>query len=134
MLRQVTRKAHDLVNEVQQAFDDRAVRVQSRLEHTAVIDELTVPPLHRTGHAADLQVTQTQRLADVTQRALWPVGDDGRGDGRSLTSILLVDVLDDLLATLVLEVDIDIRRLVPLLRDKPLDQRLHAIRIDLGDA
>ena len=47
---------------------------------------------------------------------------------------LRVDVLDDLLAPLVLEVDVDVGRLVALGRDEALEQQPAAHRIDRGDA
>ena len=47
---------------------------------------------------------------------------------------LAVDVLDDLFAPLVLEVDVDVGRLAPLAADEALEQQVHARRIDLGDA
>ena len=47
---------------------------------------------------------------------------------------LLVDVLDHLLAPLVLEIDVDVGRLAPLGRDEALEQEVDAIGIDLGDA
>ena len=39
-----------------------------------------------------------------------------------------------LLAPLMLEVDVDVRRLVALLGDEALEQHAHARRVDLGDA
>ena len=46
---------------------------------------------------------------------------------------MLVDVLDHLLAPLVLEVDVDVGRLVALGRDEALEQEVDANRIDRGD-
>src|SRR5207245_7030798 len=42
--------------------------------------------------------------------------------------------LDHLFAPLMLEVDIDVGRLVALARDETLEQHLHTRRIDRGDA
>ena len=47
---------------------------------------------------------------------------------------LLVDVLDDFFAPLVLEVDVDVGRLVALLGDEALEQHVAARRVDFGDA
>ena len=47
---------------------------------------------------------------------------------------LRVDVLDHFLAPLVLEVDVDVGRLVALPRDEALEQHAHARGIDFGDA
>ena len=51
-----------------------------------------------------------------------------------MAAILGVEVLDDLLAPRVLEVDIDVGRLGALARDEALEQHRHARRVDLGDA
>lgn len=46
----------------------------------------------------------------------------------------LIDPLQDDLAALMLEVDIDVRRLAPLLGDEALEQQVVALRVDGGDA
>ena len=51
-----------------------------------------------------------------------------------MAPILLVDVLHDFFAPLVLEVDVDVGRLVALLGDEALEQQIHAGRIDFGHA
>ena len=45
-----------------------------------------------------------------------------------------VDPLDHLLAPLVLEIDVDVGRLVALGRDEALEQQVDARRVDRGDA
>ena len=77
---------------------------------------------------------EAERLADVAHRALRAVGDDGGGERGAVAAVLRVEVLDHLLAPLVLEVDVDVGRLVALARDEALEQHRHARRIDLGDA
>ena len=51
-----------------------------------------------------------------------------------MPAIPVINILDDLFAAFVLEVHIDIRRFIALLRDKPLHKRRHTPRIYLGDA
>jgi len=51
-----------------------------------------------------------------------------------IAAVTLVDVLNHFFAPLVLEVDIDIRRLFPLGGDEALKQQIVAVGIDLGDA
>ena len=133
MLRQVARKPDQFPDEEQEPLDDRAARVETRLEDAAFVDFVTVPPLHRTRQAADLQLGQTECLADVAQRTPWPIGNDGSRQRGSMPAVLGIDVLDDFLAPLVLEVDVDVRRLVAFFRDKAFDKHGHARRIDLGD-
>ena len=93
-----------------------------------------VPPLHRPREPLDLPSIEAQRLADVAHRAARAVRDDGGRERRALAAVLLVDVLDDFLAALVLEVDVDVGRLVAFARDEALEQQRHARRVDLGDA
>jgi len=49
-------------------------------------------------------------------------------------AVLRIDVLDRLLAPLVLEIDVDVGRLVALARNESLEQQRHARGIHLGDA
>ena len=84
--------------------------------------------------AATCSASRPMRLGDVAQRAARPVADHGGGERRALATVLRIDVLDDLLAPLVLEVDVDVGRLVALARDEALEQQRHPRGIDLGDA
>ena len=93
-----------------------------------------VPPRDRLGDGVHLPRIEIERLADVAQRALGPVGDQRGRQRGAVAPVLFVDVLDDLLAPLVLEVDVDVGRLVALLREEALEQQFLLRRIDLGDA
>ena len=55
------------------------------------------------------------------------IGDDGGGEPGAVAAIAGIDILDHLLAPLMLEVDVDIGRLFALGRDETLEQK-----IDLG--
>ncbi len=48
--------------------------------------------------------------------------------------LVLVDLLDDLFAPLVLEIDVDVGRLVALVGQEALEQDFVLVGIDLGDA
>ena len=52
------------------------------------------------------------------------------GHARAVAAVFLVDVLDDLLAALVLEVDVDVRRLAAGGADEPLEQQVDLGRVD----
>src|SRR3546814_16353093 len=62
------------------------------------------------------------------------VADDSGGQRRALAAVLAIDVLHDFLASLVLEVDVDVRRLLALGGDEALEQQVRARRVDLCDA
>ena len=51
-----------------------------------------------------------------------------------MAAVFVVDVLDHLLAPLVLEIDVDVGRLLALLGDETLEQEIDLLGIDLGDA
>ena len=67
---------------------------------------------------------EAQRLADLADGAAGAVADDGGADRRPLAAVAVVDVLDHLLAALVLEVDVDVGRLVAAGRDEALEQQV----------
>ena len=62
------------------------------------------------------------------------IADDVGDHRRVLAAVLRVDVLDDLLAPVVLDVEIDVGRLGALPREEALEEQTHAHGIDRGDA
>src|SRR5688572_3430558 len=58
---------------------------------------------------------------------------DSGTDGRAVPPIAIIDVLDHLLAPLVLEINIDIGRLVALLGDESRKEKFALLWIDLRD-
>ena len=62
----------------------------------------SIPPLVPLGHAVDGLRLESERLADVAQGTSGPVRDDGPGEGRAVTAILSIQILDDFLPALVL--------------------------------
>ena len=77
---------------------------------------------------------ETERLADVAYRTLGTIRDERRGERCTIASVFRVDVLHDLLAPLMLEIDIDIGRFVALAGNETLEQCRNARGIDFGDA
>ncbi|MNL70547.1 hypothetical protein D3C87_1955660 [compost metagenome] len=65
---------------------------------------------------------QTQDLAHLAEGAAGTEMDDGGGDAGAMAAIAFVDMLDDLFAPLVLEVDVDVGRLVAVLGQETLEQ------------
>jgi hypothetical protein len=53
-----------------------------------------------------------ERLAHLADGAAAAIADDGADDRRAVAAVAVIDVLDHLLAPLVLEIDVDIGRLV----------------------
>ncbi len=108
--------------------------IEAALLRQALIDAALAPAPDARRERADRVLGEAERLADLAHRAARAVVDHGRGDAGVLAAVLPVDVLDDLLAPLVLEVDVDVGRLVALGRDEALEQEIEALGVDLGDA
>ena len=134
VLRQVAGKSHEVAGERDEPHDERVVGIEARLADARGLDAAAVPPREHAGQPVDLRQVEAQRLADVADRALRPVRDERGGERRAVAAVLAVHVLHDLLAPLVLEVDVDVGRLVPLAADEALEQHAHPRRVDLGDA
>src|SRR5215211_3055572 len=84
--------------------------------------------------SAITRVRRGSEASSPTRRAAAAIGDHGRGKAGAVAAIALVDVLDHLLAPLVLEIDVDVGRLAPLGGHEALEQKIDALGIDLGDA
>ncbi len=128
MLRQMARKADDDVHQRDQPLNHRIVGIEAGLAQPLRPHAPAVPPGQALGQPVHLGEVQPQRLAHVAQRTLGTVGDDGGSQCCAVATVFAVDILNDLLASLVLEVHVDVRRLVALFRDEPLEQHLHARR------
>ena len=71
----------------------------------------------------------------TSRAALRPrVADDGGGEACARAAVAAIDVLDHLLAALVLEVDIDVRRLAALAGDEALEEEVDLGRVDGSDS
>src|SRR5262249_49384229 len=75
---------------------------------------------------------KAENLADLADGAAAAIADHGGGKPRALAAVMLVDVLNDLFAPFVLEIDVDIRRLTTLGRNETLEQKISFLGIDLG--
>ena len=73
-------------------------------------------------------------LADLAQRRAAAIADHRGGEPGALAAVFPVDILDHLLAPLMLEIDVDIRRLLARGADEALEQEIHMGGIDGGDA
>ena len=76
---------------------------------------------------------EAEYLGHLAKRAARAIGDHRRGQPGPGPPVSGIDMLDHLLAALMLEIDIDIGRLAARLADKTLEQGLRAVGIDRGD-
>ena len=112
VLGQVAWEALQLAGECHQPRNQRILRVEAGFPDAGRIDTAPVPPREYASEPLDLREIEAKRLAHVAHRALRPVGDERGGQRGALAGIFPVDVLHHLLAPLMLEVDVDVGRLV----------------------
>ena len=135
VLRQMAREADDLARQRRDLLHAPAVADRARLRVTASCDTDPPPPPQIEDDSAPMVSSrQAEGLADLADGRAAAIGDHGGGDAGALAAVFAVDVLDHLLAPLVLEIDVDVGRLAPLRRDEALEQQIGAVGIDLGDA
>ena len=95
---------------------------------------LVAPPFERLGYGVHAVQREAQGLAHVTHRRAGTIGDHLSRDPRPLPAVFVVDVLKDLFATLVLEINVDVRRLVALAGTETLEEHVNSVRIHRGHA
>ncbi len=134
MLRQVARKTQQFLGQRQQFMRHGRIGVESIFLHAFSIDLAAIPPLMQLGEAVERIEIHTQRLAHILQGRTRMIDHHRRRQRGAMAPILVVDILHDFLAPLVLEIHVDIGRLVALFRDEALEQQRGHRRIDLGDA
>src|SRR5687767_15821448 len=88
----------------------------------------------RARELIELILAEAEHLADLAIGEATAITDQIGDHRRVIAPVLLVDVLHHLFTAVVLEVDVDVRRLAALRRDEALEQQAHPDRIDRGDA
>ena len=74
------------------------------------------------------------QIADLADGGAAAIADHGGGDAGALAAVFAVDVLDHLLAPLVLEIDVDVGRLAAVFGNEAGEQEIAFVGIDRGDA
>ena len=133
MLREVARGIDQLLGELHHLIEPRVGGIEAGLARFLLLHAGRRPAPQHAGERADGVVGKPERLADFADRAAAAIADDGGGEVGVVAAVFLVDVLDHLLAPLVLEIDVDVGRLLALLRDEALEQKVDVLRIHLGD-
>ena len=121
--------------EIERQAQGAVGRVEPGLAHPLVGNRLVRSSPRRCRRARRRHRPDSPKhLADLADRAARAVADHGGGETGAVAAVFLVDVLDHLLAPLVLEIDIDVGRLVARGADEALEQDVDAGRVDRGDA
>ena len=134
VLREVAREAEDLFDQADDHLDRAVVGIEAGMADDFLGNRFGIPPVQRLGERVDAIEREAEDLADIAQGGLGAIGDDFGGNGRPLAAVLVVDVLEDFFAALVLEVYIDVRRLVAFATDEAFEKQVDTCGIDGGDA
>ena len=93
-----------------------------------------VPMTDTSAQAIDLLERQAERLPHFAQRAPPAIANHLRDHGGSVATVALVQLLNDLFAPFVLEIDVDVGRLTPFGAQKSLEQKIRTRRIHRRNA
>ena len=124
MLAQMPGKTDQLSGQLERQRQRRIRRVEAEAAHRLLRHALARPAPDLAGQRTDRVLAQPHGLADLAHGAAGAVADHRRGQTGAVAAVLPIDVLDDLLAALMLEIDVDVRRLVAFGRDEALEQQI----------
>ena len=110
------------------------MRVEIEFGDVLLFDAVLRPAPDLRGQPLDEILGEAECFPDIADRALALVADEGRAERGIVAAIGFEHPLHHDLAPLMLEVDIDIGRLLALLADEALEQEIAAFWIDRGDA
>jgi hypothetical protein len=134
VLGEMARKADQLARQRQHPRELRVGGIEPDAARVLFRHRLGRPAPQHAGERADGVVGQPEHLADLADGAAGAVADHGGGEAGTMAAVALVDVLDHDLASLMLEIDVDVRRLAAVGRDEALEQEIDPRRIDFSDA
>ncbi len=115
MLRQVAGEADQRVGQGQGLAEGRIGGIEPRLHHMGVGQVLAPGTPDGVGDGSRHVVRKVKDLGHLPDRHARAIVDHRTAEGRPVPAVALVEVLDHLLPALVLEIDVDIRRLPPVL-------------------
>src|SRR5580692_5570824 len=127
-------KADEGLRELHGLPDRRISGVEPDLADVVLRDAFVIAAPDGLGEGGRHIRRQSEHLADFADGTTRAVMDDGRANGGAVASIAVVDVLDHLLAPLMLEIDIDVGRLAALFRDETGEEEVDLLGVHLGDA
>ncbi len=134
MLGEMAREFDQLGRKLDREVDHGILRIEPRLPDLHVVEALAPAAPDGVGEGCGDVLGQAQRLADVADGTARAVVNDGGDDRGTVAAIAAIDILHHLLAPRMLEIDVDVGRLQPLLGDEALEQQIDLGRIDRGDA
>jgi hypothetical protein len=134
VLAQVPRKAAYLVRKLHPLRNEWLRAVQAVFREAGVADPLFICAEGGLGQLLGDSEREAQGFSHVADCRLGAVRRDNAGECGPITPVLSVDVLHDLLPPLMLEIDVDVRRLLALFAHEAFKQDIHSCGVDFSDA
>ena len=122
MLRQMPGEADQLPGQAQHPAQHRTIRVEAAFTQTFQRRRLIAPAPAAVGQRVDLIRRQAEGLGHIAHGTGGVIGADHRRQRRTTPAVTVEHVLQDFFAALVLEIDIDVRRLVALFGHETFEQ------------
>ena len=131
-------QAFELLRDVEGAAGDRiavALGLQPRLVLDGALERDRVRRIlrHELAELVDLAVGHLQHAADVAENAARLQSAEGDDLGDAVAAVAPLHILDDFVAPVLAEVDVEIRHRYALGIEKALEQQPKADRIEIGD-
>src|SRR5208283_5823826 len=134
VLGEMAGKAGQLLRHLERERERRIGRIKPGRTHAILADRRRLLAPGGSVERRDDVVREAENLGRLADRRTRAIGRHSGGQSGAFAPVAPVDVLDHLLAPFVLEVDVDVRRLVAFRRYEALEKEIEARRIDLGDA
>ena len=133
MLGEMAGEADQLLGQLEAGREQRVFGIEPGLADIFIGQPRIAQAPDGGGECGDSVLGEAERLPHLAHRRAPAIGDDGRGNPGAVAAVAGIDILDHLLAPLVLEIDVDVGRLLALGRDEALEQEIDLGRIDIGD-
>ena len=133
MLREMPRHSDHLLGQGKHAAKVRIGQLHADLLDMRLANLAAMPAPNGARQSAGDIFGKPHRLTHFADRHARAVMDDSRGQASTVAAIFRVNILDHLLAPLMLEINVDIGRLLALFRDEAVEQELMLGRINAGD-
>ena len=133
MLGQMAGEADQLLGELEHAGEQGIGRVEPGLADIFLRQARIAQAPDGGGERGDGILGEAERLADLAHRQSPAIADHGGGQPGAVAAVAGIDILNHLLAPLVLEIDVDVRRFLALGRDEALEQEIDLGGVDIGD-
>ena len=132
VLAEVAREAEQFGGERDEMMDAVILRIDAGFAQLRRGERAAMPPVELAGQFVEHVLAEPQHLADIAHGRASAIGDERPGHPGAVAAVFLVDILDDLLAALVFEIDVDVRRLSALAAGETLEDECELVRIDRG--